>query len=122
MFFLYRYHKNRNFFSFTAWFLLYGFGILLTSTLETQTYLIKQAYVSNIITTNVLDQKNKSNDVNITTSINKNFLTLYIGCASVINIFKNTLNLSLITAVTLSEQLRNYQAPYFTSKRAPPIA
>ncbi|EJF75760.1 hypothetical protein HWV54_01150 [Bartonella alsatica] len=125
MFFLHLYCKKEIFFPFTAWFLLSGFSMLLTSNLEACAYLSQQLQANNIIEMNTLDTQNECDQLNLNVIIteNKKFVTLHTDSMLPISIFQSilALNLFLITTIVIDTKFCNLQTQYFENKRAPPI-
>ncbi|OLL55642.1 hypothetical protein AT238_03390 [Bartonella henselae] len=122
MFFLHIYCKKEKFPPFTIWLLLSSLGILLINDLEAYIHLIAP-HVSNVITINAFDLENKYDQLNITTTTNKKFLTLHTDYVLPFRTFQSilVLNTSLIAAIVICTQLNNFQMQCFTNKRAPPF-
>ncbi len=123
MYFLHLYCKKENFLPFTTWLLLSSFGVLLTNNAGARAYLLKRLQANNIVETNTLDSQNKRDQLNVTTTENKKFVTLHGDSVLPLNIFRNILiwNLFLITTTFICTQLENLQTQYFSNKRAPPL-
>ncbi|UNE55133.1 hypothetical protein LNM86_04700 [Bartonella machadoae] len=122
MFFLQLPCKKENFFPFTIWLLLSGFGMLLISNLGAAAYLIKQPQENNIVKTNSFYPQNKSHRLKAITTENKNFATFHINLILPNGGFLPTLNLFLVIVIVICTQFRNLKTQYFSNKRAPPLA
>ncbi|UTO29280.1 hypothetical protein [Bartonella harrusi] len=116
--------KKEDFFPFTFWLLLSGFGMLLINNLEADAYLIKQPQENNIVKTKCLDpQDHQLHRLNTLTTENKNFATFHTNPILPNATFQNilTLNLFLIVVIVICTPFRNLKTQYFSNKRAPPL-
>ncbi|WP_074381249.1 hypothetical protein [Bartonella doshiae] len=122
MFFLRLYCKKEKFLPLTTWLLLSSFGMLLVSNLGTSIHLTAQSHGNNVNTPHTLDSENKYTQLNITTTINKEFTILRIDPLVFFDSFQSILilNILLMIAIVISTRLHNPQTQYFANKRAPP--
>ncbi|MGF7157748.1 hypothetical protein [Bartonella heixiaziensis] len=124
MFFLHLSCKKENFFPFTTWLLLSSFGTLLTSSLGVYALLVARINVKNVMITNAFGLESNFDQLNIITSAKKKFVTFHTNYVLPFTTLQNVLllNIFLIIAIVICQQLHNFQTQCFANKRAPPLA